>query len=834
MQRCAARSQWLIAVMAFHHDEMSGWFGEFPTLSAKPSLSVAAPRTTRPWASDDGSYDRLYRPSPEYSTPSPAPARHRARPRGWLPSLAGVLWLATGVGLCLDGFAVMLAPGHPGYGLALFWAAILLPFVTYMIVLLAAQPSSSLRRLAVSAVGVYPAVIYRMASPLVLGGFDEHIHERTLLDLLQGSGLFAPNPILPVSSHYMGMELFTGVMVRLTGMPVMLAMSLTVLLCRLLLVLTLYHCTLTVTSSDRAASLVVLLYALSPQFYFFNSQFAYQTMALTLGLGGLFLLRQSQLAHGSAVRPLFWAAVALLLATVVTHHVTSWIVLGFLVTWAVLAPAGQRKILAWAAVAMGIAVALWTADVVHQLVAYLGPVVAAALHELQALAGGAAPQREVFGGTGTAVTPEWERLILIFYALASTFAAVICGWTVLARGFRRRNRMLALMGVLTLAYPLALAAHFVPTAADLGDRSSTFLFLPFALACSLVLTTSPGVSWRIVRRPGPAVWLFLAALLAGTYMGGVMLGAGPNWEILPGHYLVSAEMRTQDPETLAATQWAASHLPAGSRIVADRVPADLLAGQGRLWPVVVPEHGLEAAQLYFADAWGPSQTAIVRGLHIHYIYVDRRIASSPPQDGFYFYPGETAKPVRITADDLSKFAQVRGLTVVYHHGPVTIYNTIGLGVTPLREGFTGQHPMGFGGLGDGLLGAMTAGIILLLRRRMTWIRSAAQDLYPLGIALSAMALTVLVGLALFESRLMPGPGFTVGAGCAALVALVILRPWRGKNVSALTLISHKPDPLICLGLLIGAVGLALSLRVAWAVDETAVSAILRSVGIGAS
>ena len=104
-----------------------------------------------------------------------------------------------------------------------------------------------------------------------------------------------------------------------------------------------------------------------------------------------------------------------------------------------------------------------------------------------------------------------------------------------------------------------------------------------------------------MTRPWP---LLSMGLIVGTYMGGVMLGVGPDWKILPGPYLVTAEARTQDPETLAAVRWAAAHLPAGSRIVADRVPADLLAGQASPVACDAPENGLEAAQLYFAH-WGP-------------------------------------------------------------------------------------------------------------------------------------------------------------------------------------------------------------------------------------
>jgi hypothetical protein len=821
--------------MIFPSSGSFGRLGEIKRLSgdgAAPGVA-ATPGDSR-WPLESTAEDPVLAPRPIRSRQRQAPARHSARKRGWSSSLAGVVWLATGLGLCLDGFAVTVAPRHPGVGLMLFWAAILIPFATYMTVLLAAQPSRALREFTVAAVGIYPAVIYRMASPLVLGGFDEHLHERTLMDLLRGSGLFAPNPLLPISSQYPGMELFTGAVVRLTGMPVMLTMSLVVLLCRLLLVLTIYHGALTVNPSRWGASLVVVLYAASPQFYFFNSQFAYQTMALTLGLGGLLLLRRAQLAEGAAASRLFCAAILALIATVITHHVTSWIVLGFLVAWTVVAPRGQRKVLACGAAVMGISVIIWTGDIANRLVVYLGPVGAAALQELRLFVGGAATQHTVFGGSGGAVTPTWERAVLIFYSLSCTCAAVICGWTLLSRAFRQRNRMLGLLGALSLAYPITLAAHFVPTAADLGDRASTFLFLPLALSCSLVVRRTPGVNKPVRRRHNPAVLVALMGLVVGTYMGGVMLGVGPDWSILPGPYLVSAEARTQDPETLAAVRWAAAHLPAGSRIVADRVPADLLAAQARLWPVMAPEHGLEAAQLYFAPGWGPEQTAIVKGLHISYLYVDQRLGDSLPRDGFYFYPGESGTPRHITARNLTKFSYVPGLRAVYHHGPVTIYDTAGLGVTPLREGFVGERPMGLGKLGDAFWGAVMAGLVLALRRWLAWVRSAAQCIGPLEVGLSAVAVTTLVAGALFGLRLMPGPAFTVGAVLTALVTLAVERKRARRRLVPRMPLPRRLDPLVFLGILAAIAGVAIGIHAAWTVDVTAVNTILRAIAIARS
>lgn len=760
------------------------------------------------------------------------PARHwpeqQLRERRRPSRLAGAVWLATGLGLLAAGFADALAPQRPAIGQVLFWTAAFFPFVVDMTVLVAARPSRSLRLVIVSFVGVYPSIVYRMSSPLVLGGFDEHLHERTLLDLLHGSGLFAPNPLLSVSPYYPGLELFTGAMTRLTGMPVLLAMSLVVFLCRLLLVLIIYYAAITVLRSERGAAIVILLYASSPQFYFFNSQFAYQTMALTLGLGGIFLLRRAQFKEGPAARRLSRMAMLVLVATAVTHHVTSWLVLGFLLVWTVASAPQRRKIVMQAAIVMGVVVAAWTTAIANLIDGYLAPVFAAALEDLEGTAAGAS-QGQVFNVTGGYVTPEWQKLILLFYALCCTCAAIFCGGLLVVRGVRNRDRSLGLLGLLTLVYPATLAAHYVPAAADLGDRASTFLFLPFALSCALVIRDIKLPYWMGEHRLRGPVLFPLIILTSTVYIGGVVLGAGPAWEILPGPYLVSAESRTQDPETLAAVRWAASHIPEGSRIVADRVPADLFASQARLWPIDQPENGLEPALLYFSSTWGSYQTAIIKRLDIRYIYVDQRIEDSLPLDGFYFYQGETPTPERITSADLSKFAHVRGLKVVYHLGPVTIYDTAGLGVPQVLDGFTGVRSMGFGTAGDFILGVLSVGLIFALRRRLRWVTAVGRDAGILGSTVILMSATIMLAGALFEVLLMPGPAFSVGAIVSAIACFVIRRRWAGVLVLLRMLLPRRVDLLVVLGILAAVAGLTVCLHAAWNTDVTQVNRILQSL-----
>jgi hypothetical protein len=729
-----------------------------------------------------------------------------------------------------------VAPRHPALGQALFFAAIVVPFAIYLTVLMVPR-LGALREVIVAVLGLYPALVYRMSSPLVLAGYDEHQHARSLINLLHGGGLFSPNPVLRVSPYYPGLEVFTGVGIRLTGLPVVLAISLFVLLCRLLLVLIIYRLALLVSPSRRGASLVVAFYAVSSHFYSFDSGFAYETLALTLGLGGIYLLRRAQLADHAAARRLFFIASLVLIATVVTHHGTSWTVLAFLVAWAALSPKGERKLLVRATTVMGVAAAIWTAALTPILARYLGPILSGALQTAQAFLAGTSGHH-IFGSSGaTPPVADWERVVLVVYTLSTTFAALACAWIMLSRAFRNGDRMLGLLGALNLAFPITAAAHFNPSVGELGDRAATFLFLPLALSCSLIIQRHP----RVIRRPAgrhnpfrPAV---LIALIGGTsvvYLGGILLGSSPDWNRLPGPYLVSADFRTQDTETLAAVDWAATHLATGSTVVADRVPAVLLGSQARLWPVTQPQQGFLPAQLYFSGTWSPQETAIIKSLHIDYLYVDRRLTDSLPYVGYYISQGETKKPTRITVADVAKFAHVPGLKAVYHHGPVTIYDTAGLGVAPEWNGFRGNHRMGLGPL-DAILGAVVVFLIWLSRRRLAWVKPTVRDFGVLGTTLAVMATSIFIGGALFALRLMPGPAFTLGAVATSVVILAVRRRMDGLRLVPRLPFLHRLDPrvllepLVLLGVVGGAAGLAIAIYAAWITDVADVNAILRAV-----
>ena len=276
---------------------------------------------------------------------------------------------------------------------------------------------------------------------------------------------------------------------------------------------------------------------------------------------------------------------------------------------------------------------------------------------------------------------------------------------------------------MVLMLPVLLAARVVPKGGEIFDRSSSFLFLPFSLLIGHYAVRFWWHEPRAPRRryggghqPCRAVAVGAAALM---FVGGYLLGSGPTWSRLPGPYLVAADSRSMDSETLAAVAWAGDNLQPGSRMGADRVGSTLFAAKAGVWPVVDRSRGLDPPSLYFADDWGKSQAEIAKGLQLRYLYVDRRMADELPHLGAYFFTGETPEIQQLTDWELTKFDSVPGIDVVYRHGPISIYDLKGIGVQELRSGWYGETPTVslLTQLAAGLLGGLLVGLTLHSRLR---------------------------------------------------------------------------------------------------------------------
>ena len=796
----------------------------------------------------------------EFSTSGEGVARH-ARHLSLASNEYGIGWVAAGLGVLLQGLAIAVAQTDFDNGLNLYWISHGIPFLVFAALLLDASLTSLQRATIVALVGLVPTLYSRMAGIVFFSGFDEMLHARTLNDLLSGSGLFAPNSQLEISPFYPGIEMVAGTLIRLTGMPVAWAALVVVLTCRALLVLVLYQAALGLTKNARIASLVVLFYACGPQFYMFNSQFSYQTLALTLGAGGLMLLRRAQTAtNADTQRRLRNAAVLCLGAMEVSHHLTSWVMLGFLWLWAIVSKRNRGLMVRAALAATGLMIA-WTAAIAVRLTGYLGPVFVAAFTEFSNMLSGGGGGRKLFNDSGGDVVPTWQRGVLLAYAVICGLSALIAGFLLLRNAIRRRDRAIAILGLLTLAYPATFAGRLAPSAAEVGDRASTFLFLPLALSLAGLLGVRGVATSRSGRRRRTGLVAAVMAVSGVAYIGGVALGAGPDWARLPGPYLPSSDRRSADPENLAAITWVGEHLAPGSRIVADRFNAVALEGYTRVYPVVAqetnPDNPKEAwipSYLYFSPTWGTEQVRTVEGLRLRYIYVDTRIGDNPPHVGFYFIPGEysTSEPLKLSREfkdkhpiwltkaQLTKFDNAKGLTAVYRHGPIVIYDTMGAwGKTDAKGHPIDEHVSGWTGTARHLpplvdlgLGMFIGAAVFAARRRLlAFLTTILDDAGGTGLGVTVLASMVVLGFLVLGTGVLPGPLVTMGA-LLAVAVLIFVGLARGRLEPPRLLTRWQLQPLVMIGLVLGAAGLFTAYKSLWTAQVYDAAQILATLTSG--
>jgi hypothetical protein len=513
--------------------------------------------------------------------------------------------------------------------------------------------------------------------PLLFSRYDELLNLTSLLHLVDGRHFFTPNTLLPVSPYYPGLQLVTAGVHWMSGLSGLLSEIVVVVGARALLIASLFLVVERIFRSERVAGLAIAIYIANPQFYTFDAQYAYETLALAFAVTTLYYAFRA-IDQPEASKRYLGAAACVLALLDVTHHVTSWAELLALAAAAIwLSIVGKRaaaRIFFLLACLDAIIVAGWTTFVGGKIVHYIGPLI----HEAVDSVGDILLRRtraQTFFIQPTGVrTPGWEQGVI--WVSVIVWAVLILTATLSKRGRRylRGNPALWLIAMGSAGYFVVLALHVSASAAQFGERASSLVF--FFVACSVAI-------WWI-RSGGfdrPLLFALSLIVLAALMMGGILLGSGPDYQRVPGPYLVEADQRSIDFNSLAAANWAKEHLPPSTRIAADRDNAALMAAVGGLTPVTWLGGSVDVSPLYFAKQLGESQDELVRKGRIRLLLVDDRLAESLPFVGEYFESVPNYNPAtgishlqRLTREELSKFSNWPGSSVIYHHGPITIYD----------------------------------------------------------------------------------------------------------------------------------------------------------------
>jgi hypothetical protein len=607
----------------------------------------------------------------------PSTRTARAHGEGWQWGLFAPLSVVVAVGIFL--MATANRGGQEGAWWAdpLFFTALLVISLPIGMRLLSTGAHGTER---VSLVVLLAAALYLckvLRSPIRFGGFDEFLHLRTAQDIFAHGTIFDPNTLLPISPYYPGLELVTSALSGVGEIPIHGAAVILLAVARLVFLLSFFFFFAMATNSARVAGIASFIYMVNPQFLYFDSQFAYESLALPLAAFVLYLLARR--AHSSVAR---WMGLTVILLitlppVVITHHVTSFLLAVFLLLWATVGLVMRRRDRArpgTVAVLAVLLVAGWSVFVAPTVIDYLAPMIESAGDQVIQLLLGKLDPRQLFVAPSGGSAPAWERLIgsaSVGVTLLLLPLGLLIVWI-----HHRWNPVTISLAIIALLYPVSLVARLTPVGADVATRMPEFLYIGVGAVVGLALAR---ISYRGLL--GGLRLAVVGSALAVLVVGGVLVGM-PGWERLPGPYLVSADARSIESEGLAAAAWSKDVLGSNNRFVADRVNRLLLATYGRQTIVTSYAFGVAVNQLYFAPEVGDVEREIVQAGNVTYLLADRRLTTDLPTVGYYFDRGEerlVGKHVSpLDPALLDKFDHTPGVSRIFDSGNIRIYDISGI------------------------------------------------------------------------------------------------------------------------------------------------------------
>jgi hypothetical protein len=594
------------------------------------------------------------------------PTLHRSDARtvwGWVPTLlvvsaAALLAVAVGHALGRSG---------RGGGQALFWIGVIVPYALAA-VRLGSTAASRLERVAiVVVVGMTLYLVKVFQNPFVFLYSDEFSFAYNTQRVLDTHSLLNENPILAVSADYPGLNTATSAVSELTGLGVFGAGLFVIAAARLLVMLALFLLFEEISQSARIGGLAALLYAAHPNFLFYSAEFGYESLALPLAALALVGVTRWMRREDDGLRRAWSLAVLIVaVAVVMTHHMTTYALLAFLIAVAgmsaVVRRTGRPRNPWPFALFVGLVTIGWLIFVASDTVGYLTFIFVRALRAAIETALNEAPARELFQSDKPgAPSHSGEQ----FIAVASVALIAVSLPIAVRQVWRRYRRPVPL--VLTAAaigYLAMLSLRFIPNAWEIGNRTSEFLFVGVAFAVAIAGLRVAAALQPLVDR---IVLVGVAVLL---FAGGVVAAVPPDLRLsLP--YRISVEGRILEPQGVTAARWATAHLGDNRRILADQSNARLLLTE-RQFPIAGGAPNKEA--LLLEDILAPWMVEILHEERVEFVVMDRRRIREDRLAAYFFASERATRAGRYQAAWAEKLDRQPGTSRLFDSGDIAIYD----------------------------------------------------------------------------------------------------------------------------------------------------------------
>ena len=627
------------------------------------------------------------------TAPSPAElAEAEEPPTPPHPLAAGPLvswfapWLSATVGALLIALSYSMASNSDtGTGFfAVFWLGALLLFVPAAAVITSRRIGSRLRfgwLLVFALFTDVPKLLRDPAQPLF---HDEIAQWRQAADLAASGHLFQPNYIIGIVARFPGLHIVTAAISDSTGLTVWQSAIVILVFAHVMSVFGAYALGEAVFEGERAGAIVALVYSLNSSFMYFDTEYAYESLAMPFFLWCLACVARAHRARGNRER-FAWASGAVLagFGSITTHHLTTVVLSGALllifVTTLIAARRGfVSKAVAWTTswvtvIVVGSAAA-WLVLVAPGTFAYLSPYFGTGLSQLFDVFSNKGGTRSLFQG---ATEPSYEKYSSYSVPLLA-FALVLVAlwlWRKTPKTVRRDEPMRLALMVFGLLYFPSLPFILVEFGAEGARRSWGFTYIGVATLVTPVVLI---VLDRIATLRGRAVLAAgTAALLVASdaFVGNVAAGLDTDYRF-PGPFVFGSDTRSVSAELVGLAAWFDKNIGTNQHLVSDRYTDLVLVRDADAEPAS-PAISFPTYDLYFNV--GPPGSYLVYELSSSgyaYLIIDKRMSHELPEVGVFFEPDEPyayqgSDP--ITQPNLDRYDYLPWTTEVFDSDDYAVY-----------------------------------------------------------------------------------------------------------------------------------------------------------------
>jgi hypothetical protein len=579
-----------------------------------------------------------------------------------------------------------------------FWIGMLLIELPIVSLIASRVTSRATRGALLTFFGIVSYLPKLLRNPISPVFHDEYGHWLEAHEILTTGKLFQPNSIIPIIAQYPGLHAATAALVHATDLSIWQAATVLLVVFHVTLVLGIGALTQALGFNNRTASLVAILYSLNSSFLYFDTQYAYESMAITLVVWTLVAFVRAIRSDPHQGRAT-WGVLTVILSagTVVTHHLSTFtlvLIMG-LVSVALSLPWLARgedwfrtSKTAWGLTfAAALMAAAWFYFVAPKTWSYLSPYMGQGFSELMQVVNGSGTARQLFGAS---LSPWWEQksaYLVTVFALGLAIGGLLLMRARIRDGHLPRGRRRAIFGafaLLGLVYFPSTIFILSPSGAEGARRSWAFTWIGLSLLAgpaAVWLIDWAGESSYLWKRVSLRLSLTVALVIA--LVGGIAAGLDASYRF-PGPFLYGSDARSVTPELLATSDWFLARFGVGNKIVIDRYTGLIFASFGLQAPAS-PSAGFPVWNLYLAEPGTKIEPPfLLYDLSLSnytYLIVDARMAYDLPELGVYFTPSDPAYLLpkngkSVFYGNLNKFNTIQWTIKVFQSDTYSIYRFV--------------------------------------------------------------------------------------------------------------------------------------------------------------